>query len=93
MVQGAWFPGLSLATVNGRVDDNVPENSALIFDTDGGLAILSGCAHAGIVNIADYSVTIVTGKSRLAVVGGQHLFSAPDQVLAWTGKSLQHYKV
>jgi 7,8-dihydropterin-6-yl-methyl-4-(beta-D-ribofuranosyl)aminobenzene 5'-phosphate synthase len=88
-----WFPGLSLETANGRIEDNVPEDSALIFNTDGGLVILSGCAHAGIVNIADYSVTIVTGKSLLAVVGGLHLFSASDEVLAWTGKSLQHYKV
>jgi 7,8-dihydropterin-6-yl-methyl-4-(beta-D-ribofuranosyl)aminobenzene 5'-phosphate synthase len=88
-----WFPGLSLETANGRVEDNVPEDSALIFNTDGGLVILSGCAHAGIVNIADYAVTILTGKSLLAVVGGLHLFSASDEVLAWTGKSLQHYKV
>jgi 7,8-dihydropterin-6-yl-methyl-4-(beta-D-ribofuranosyl)aminobenzene 5'-phosphate synthase len=88
-----WFPGLSLETANGRIEDNVPEDSALVFNTDGGLVILSGCAHAGIVNIADYSVTIVPGKTLLAVVGGLHLFSASDQVLEWTGKSLKHYKV
>ena len=88
-----WFPGLSLETSNGRVEDNVPEDSALIFNTNGGLVILSGCAHAGIVNIADYSVTIVAGHSLLAVVGGLHLFAASDQVLAWTGRSLRHYKV
>lgn len=88
-----WFPGLSLETANGRVEDNVPEDSALVFNTEGGLVILSGCAHAGIVNIADYSVTIVPKKTLLAVVGGLHLFSASDQAVAWTGTSLKRYKV
>jgi 7,8-dihydropterin-6-yl-methyl-4-(beta-D-ribofuranosyl)aminobenzene 5'-phosphate synthase len=88
-----WFPGLSLETANGRVEDNVPEDSALVFNTEGGLVILSGCAHAGIVNIADYSVVIVPNKSILAVVGGLHLFSASEQAVAWTGDSLKHYKV
>jgi 7,8-dihydropterin-6-yl-methyl-4-(beta-D-ribofuranosyl)aminobenzene 5'-phosphate synthase len=88
-----WFPGLSLETANGRVEDNVPEDSALVFNTEGGLVILSGCAHAGIVNIADYAVTIVPKKTLLAVVGGLHLFSASDQAVAWTGTSLKRYKV
>ncbi len=88
-----WFSGLSLQTSNGRVEDNVPEDSALVFNTAGGLVMLSGCAHAGIVNIADYSVTIVPGKSLLAVVGGLHLYAASDQALAWTGESLKHYHV
>src|ERR1700722_5105504 len=73
-----WFPGLSLETANGRIEDNVPEDSALVFNTNRGLVILSGCAHASIVNIADYSVTIVPGETLLAVVGGLHLFSASD---------------
>jgi 7,8-dihydropterin-6-yl-methyl-4-(beta-D-ribofuranosyl)aminobenzene 5'-phosphate synthase len=88
-----WFPGLSLNTANGRIEDNVPEDAALVFNTKNGLVILSGCAHAGIVNIADYSVTIVPGKSILAVVGGLHLFSASEQAVAWTGESLKKYNV
>jgi len=88
-----WFPGLSLNTANGRIEDNVPEDAALVFNTENGLVILSGCAHAGIVNIADYSVTIVPGKSILAVVGGLHLFSASEQAVAWTGESLKKYNV
>src|SRR6201999_2636697 len=88
-----WFPGLSLETAKGRVEDNVPEDSALVFNTENGLVILSGCAHAGIVNIADYTVTIVPGKSILAVVGGLHLFSASEQTVAWTGENLKKYNV
>jgi 7,8-dihydropterin-6-yl-methyl-4-(beta-D-ribofuranosyl)aminobenzene 5'-phosphate synthase len=31
----------------------VPEDSALLFDTPAGTVILTGCGHAGIVNIAE----------------------------------------
>jgi 7,8-dihydropterin-6-yl-methyl-4-(beta-D-ribofuranosyl)aminobenzene 5'-phosphate synthase len=88
-----WFPGLSLDSKQGRVEDNVPEDSALLFDTDGGMVILTGCAHAGIVNITEYARTILGKKPIVAVVGGLHLFSASDQALAWTGGKLKSYGV
>jgi 7,8-dihydropterin-6-yl-methyl-4-(beta-D-ribofuranosyl)aminobenzene 5'-phosphate synthase len=88
-----WSPGLSLNTARGLIEDNVPEDSALVFNTANGLVILSGCAHAGIVNIAEYAVSIVPGTSVLAIVGSLHLFSASEQTVAWTGKSLKRYHV
>jgi 7,8-dihydropterin-6-yl-methyl-4-(beta-D-ribofuranosyl)aminobenzene 5'-phosphate synthase len=88
-----WFPGLVLNTAQGRVEDNVPEDSALIFNAAGGLVLLSGCAHAGIVNIVEYAASFVPGTGVQAVVGGLHLFSASDQTVAWTGESLKRYKV
>ncbi|MGB9329934.1 MAG: MBL fold metallo-hydrolase [Steroidobacteraceae bacterium] len=37
-----WNPGLWLVTVQGRVEDNVPEDSALVFDTPAGTVVLTG---------------------------------------------------
>jgi 7,8-dihydropterin-6-yl-methyl-4-(beta-D-ribofuranosyl)aminobenzene 5'-phosphate synthase len=88
-----WFPGLSLVTAKGRIEDNVPEDSALVFDTAQGAVILTGCGHSGIVNIAEYARTITSGKPLLAVVGGLHLFSAPDQTVIWTGTKLKGYGI
>jgi 7,8-dihydropterin-6-yl-methyl-4-(beta-D-ribofuranosyl)aminobenzene 5'-phosphate synthase len=88
-----WFPGLTLDSKQGRIEDNVPEDSALLFDTDTGMVILTGCAHAGIVNIAEYARTVVGKKPIVALVGGLHLFAASDQVLAWTGGKLKSYGV
>ena len=88
-----WFPGLSLDSKQGRIEDNVPEDSALLFDTGSGMVILTGCAHAGIVNITEYARTVVGKKPIVAVVGGLHLFSASDQTLAWTGGKLKLYGV
>jgi 7,8-dihydropterin-6-yl-methyl-4-(beta-D-ribofuranosyl)aminobenzene 5'-phosphate synthase len=88
-----WNPGLSLVTAQGRVEDNVPEDSALVFDTPDGLVILTGCGHAGIVNIVEYARTIAGGTRLLAVIGGLHLFAASDQTLAWTGAKLKFYRM
>ena len=88
-----WTPGLSLDTPQGRREDNVPEDSALIFNTGQGMIILTGCAHAGIVNITEYARSIIGAKPIVAVIGGLHLFSASDQTLAWTGAKLKSYGV
>jgi 7,8-dihydropterin-6-yl-methyl-4-(beta-D-ribofuranosyl)aminobenzene 5'-phosphate synthase len=88
-----WTPGLSLDTPQGRREDNVPEDSALIFNTGQGTIILTGCAHAGIVNITEYARHIIGNKPIVAMIGGLHLFSASDQALAWTGAKLKSYGV
>jgi metal-dependent hydrolase (beta-lactamase superfamily II) len=58
-VEKNWFPRLSLLTAQGRLEDNVPEDSALVFDTSEGIVIQTGCGRAGIVNIVEYARTIV----------------------------------
>ena len=88
-----WNPGLWLVSAGGRVEDNVPEDSALVFDTDKGTVILTGCGHAGIVNIAVYARSIAGQQPLLAVVGGLHLLAATDQTLAWTGAKLRTYGI
>jgi 7,8-dihydropterin-6-yl-methyl-4-(beta-D-ribofuranosyl)aminobenzene 5'-phosphate synthase len=86
-----WNPGLSLDTATGRVEDNVPEDSPLLFDTEEGTVILTGCGHAGIVNIGEYARHILGPQPLLAVVGGLHLFAASDAALRWTGGKLKSY--
>jgi len=88
-----WSPGLSLRSANALIEDNVPEDSALVIDTGEGTVILTGCGHAGIINIAEYARTIVAGKALLAVMGGVHLFAAPDQTVQWTGARLKDFGI
>jgi 7,8-dihydropterin-6-yl-methyl-4-(beta-D-ribofuranosyl)aminobenzene 5'-phosphate synthase len=93
-VEKNWSPGLSLVTEQeGRVEDNVPEDSALVFDTHEGIVILTGCGHAGIINIVEYARTIAGNKPLLAVIGGLHLVNASDQTLSWTGAKLKYYRI
>ena len=40
--------GLKLHTAAGDVTENVPEDAALVFATDEGLAVLTGCGRCGL---------------------------------------------
>jgi 7,8-dihydropterin-6-yl-methyl-4-(beta-D-ribofuranosyl)aminobenzene 5'-phosphate synthase len=86
-----WFPGLSLQTPHGLIEDNVPEDSALFFNTADGTVILTGCGHAGVVNISEYARQTLGAQPLVAIVGGLHLFAASDATLAWTGEQLRSY--
>jgi 7,8-dihydropterin-6-yl-methyl-4-(beta-D-ribofuranosyl)aminobenzene 5'-phosphate synthase len=88
-----WTPGLWLDGPQGRVEDTVVEDSALLFETDTGTVILTGCGHAGIVNIAEDAQRIVGPRPLLAVVGGLHLFAASEATLAWTGAKLKSFGI
>jgi 7,8-dihydropterin-6-yl-methyl-4-(beta-D-ribofuranosyl)aminobenzene 5'-phosphate synthase len=85
--------GLKIRTATGDVSDNVPDDAALVFNTADGLVVLTGCGHAGIVNIATDAQTIVAGKPVFAVIGGLHLFAKSDATVDWTGAQLKRMGV
>ncbi|KUR77441.1 MBL fold metallo-hydrolase [Novosphingobium sp. FSW06-99] len=76
-------------TTTGAVVDPVAEDSSLVIATADGPIIVTGCGHAGIMNIAD-AAQAITGDARLlAVIGGLHLFAKPDAVLVATAARLK----
>jgi 7,8-dihydropterin-6-yl-methyl-4-(beta-D-ribofuranosyl)aminobenzene 5'-phosphate synthase len=83
-----WSVTGQVATSAGLVEDTIPEDQALVFDTGRGLVMLSGCGHAGIVNILDYARHIVHPAPIYAAIGGFHLFAAKDTQLDWTAGKL-----
>ncbi len=85
--------GLKIRTAAGDVVDNVPEDAALVFSTAEGLVVLTGCGHAGIVNISEYAQAIAGTKPVFAVIGGLHLFAKSDEVVDWTGAQLRRLGV
>ena len=85
--------GMKLHTATGEETDNVPEDAALVFSTPDGLAVLTGCGHAGIVNISEYAQKIVGAEPVFAVIGGLHLFEKSDEVVDWTGAQLRRLGV
>lgn len=78
----------SVVTPEGVANDDVPEDMALVLQTEQGLVLVVGCGHAGIVNTLEDAVK-QTGEPRVhAAIGGFHLYNASDETLAWTAKSL-----
>lgn len=88
-----WSGSGRVLTPGGWMEDNVPEDQALVFDTDNGLVVLVGCAHAGIVNTLEYAQSFDRPARFNAVVGGVHLFRASDETLDWTGRKLAAFGV
>ena len=74
---------------NEIVEDNIPEDMAMVIETSRGLVILSGCGHAGIINIIDHAMEFTGSDSVLAAVGGFHLLAAGRQDLVWTAANLE----
>jgi 7,8-dihydropterin-6-yl-methyl-4-(beta-D-ribofuranosyl)aminobenzene 5'-phosphate synthase len=66
--QQAWLDG------SWQPDPLVLDDQALIVDIkDKGLVVLTGCGHAGIVNICRYAQRLTGGRPLYAVIGGFHL--------------------
>ena len=88
-----WSVRGKVQTPDGLVEDTVPEDQSLVLDTTQGLVVLTGCGHAGIVNILTYTATKFPGHNVDAVIGGLHLFAASDEQLDWTGDEFKQFKV
>ena len=62
--------------------DTMPDDRALILDTEKGLVVLLGCSHRGVVNTLNH-VSEITGLNTIhAILGGLHLGQASDEKLA-----------
>jgi 7,8-dihydropterin-6-yl-methyl-4-(beta-D-ribofuranosyl)aminobenzene 5'-phosphate synthase len=66
--QQAWLGG------SWQPDPLVLDDQALIINVRGkGLVVLTGCGHAGVVNIARYARRLTGGQPLYALLGGFHL--------------------
>jgi 7,8-dihydropterin-6-yl-methyl-4-(beta-D-ribofuranosyl)aminobenzene 5'-phosphate synthase len=79
----------SIVTGGGLVTDSIPEDMALLINTDKGFVIVAGCGHAGTINTVEYARRILGTEPAYAIVGGLHLFAASDSALAWTATRLR----
>lgn len=68
------MPGMEMFAGDAWVPDPIKDDQAVVVNVkDKGLVVLSGCAHAGIVNTVKYAQKI-TGENKVhAILGGFHL--------------------
>ncbi|MDO8677289.1 MAG: MBL fold metallo-hydrolase [Acidobacteriota bacterium] len=88
-----WSNVGKVRTAAGDVEDTVPEDMTLVFQTDKGLVYLFGCGHAGVINTLAHARMTIDPSPVKAVIGGLHLFAASDQHLAWTAAQLKSFGV
>ncbi len=85
--------GVEVAKAEGWVEDSLPEDQSLVFNTPRGLVLLAGCGHAGIINTLQYAREFIRPAPVNAVLGGFHLFNAKDEQLDWTADKLKGFSV
>ena len=88
-----WTPLMRIERNGSLEEDTIPEDQALVINTDKGLVVIAGCGHAGIVNTMEYARTITDGKPVHAVLGGFHLLSLTDEKVGWTGAKMREFGV
>jgi 7,8-dihydropterin-6-yl-methyl-4-(beta-D-ribofuranosyl)aminobenzene 5'-phosphate synthase len=65
----------------GREVDPIADDQALVVDLGPGLAVITGCAHSGVVNTLHQVAELFPGRPVLVLVGGFHLLkAAPERV-------------
>ncbi len=67
--------------INGhKIDDKVNDDSAIVYHSDKGLFVITGCSHSGICNILEYAKKVCNDNRIYGVIGGFHLFDVDERL-------------
>jgi 7,8-dihydropterin-6-yl-methyl-4-(beta-D-ribofuranosyl)aminobenzene 5'-phosphate synthase len=81
---GAWEP-------DPLIQD---ERFVAVHVKDKGLVVLTGCSHAGVVNVLTHAQDLFPGVPLFAVMGGLHLSGAgPEKIIGETVKDLARFSL
>jgi 7,8-dihydropterin-6-yl-methyl-4-(beta-D-ribofuranosyl)aminobenzene 5'-phosphate synthase len=75
------------------LEDNIHDEQAIYVNTKRGLAIISGCSHAGIVNIVTQAKKQTPGARIHMVMGGLHMMGASQDRIRKTMEMLKNLNV
>lgn len=73
--------------------DPLLDDLSLVIDSEKGLILVLGCAHAGMVNIMEYVLEKMGTDRIYAVIGGTHLGFSSDEQFEETLKVLDQYRI
>ena len=73
--------------------DPLKDDSSLIIDSDKGLIVVLGCAHAGMINIIEYALEKMNRDKIHAIIGGTHLGFSSEEQFDETLKVIHKYKI
>jgi 7,8-dihydropterin-6-yl-methyl-4-(beta-D-ribofuranosyl)aminobenzene 5'-phosphate synthase len=88
-------PNMTLLSHNGgrTHPDPMLDDLSMVLDTDKGLIVVLGCAHAGMVNILNYVISQLGNDRIFAVIGGTHLDFSSTQQFDETLKVIDQYNI
>ena len=87
-------PHMKLRNRDGEwIQDPLLDDMSMVIDTEKGLTVILGCAHAGLINILKHVSSMFPGRPIHAVTGGTHLGFASDVQFEETVKALDGFDV
>ena len=79
---------------NWEPDEVMPDERWLAINVaDKGLVVISGCSHAGIINVLKHAQASFAGIPIHAIVGGLHLSGPSEAYIEQTVKSLRQFNL
>lgn len=75
-----------------RAPDPLADDQALWIDTRGGLIVVLGCCHSGVVNTLEYIRELRPQSPIQALIGGLHLVRATTERMAATIEALERFE-
>jgi len=82
-------PNLFVKEADAWKPDMLPDDLALILNTELGLVVVLGCAHRGIINTLYHAQKLTGIKKINTVLGGSHLFTASEERVQQTVAALK----
>ncbi len=76
-----------------KADNMIDDLSLVVNVKDKGLVIITGCSHAGIINIIKHARKITGIEKIAAVIGGVHLIEAADERIEKTVDALDRMDI
>jgi 7,8-dihydropterin-6-yl-methyl-4-(beta-D-ribofuranosyl)aminobenzene 5'-phosphate synthase len=93
VVPGVFTTG-SVAETAGFEGRSVrPDDQGLFFEVPSGVVVITGCAHAGVINTARQAMRLAGRNGVFAIIGGMHLGSATDEQIEQTAYSFHRLGV
>jgi len=66
-------PRLVIRQGESYIQDKVPDDQSLVIDAPGGLVVVLGCAHAGLINTLRHIMSHLPGRGIHTIIGGTHI--------------------
>lgn len=75
--------------INGEFkDDYILDDSALLYEKENEIYIITGCSHSGICNIIEYAKRISSKNKISGIIGGTHL----QEINIQLDKTIEYFK-
>ncbi len=72
--------------------DSLLDDQSIWTQTERGISVVLGCAHAGVMNTLRYIEELTQAESFHTIVGGMHLLHASDEQIEQTEATLKRYR-